>query len=120
MHPLPPISPANTRAWRDALRALPGPDAGGGVPRVLLGDFNATLDHHELRGLLDRGYADAADSTGDGLRPTWPTTGAKPPLTIDHVLLPAPVEVRRLSLHDLPGSDHRALIAELRLPPREP
>ncbi len=119
VHPLPPVSPANTRAWREALRALPGPHAGGagaGLPRVLLGDFNATLDHHELRRLLGRGYVDAADATGDGLRPTWPTTGRRPPLTIDHVLFAAPVAVRSLSLHGVPGSDHRALIAELVLP----
>lgn len=120
VHPLPPTSTLNTRAWHDALRALPGPHATGGVPRVLLGDFNATLDHHELRRLLDRGYVDAADATGDGLRPTWPTTGGKPPLTIDHILIPAPVRVRRLSLHEVPGSDHRALIAELLLPQPKP
>jgi len=116
VHPLPPISRANTRAWSDALRSLPGPRAGS-VPRVLLGDFNASLDHHELRRLLGRGYVDAADSTGDGLRPTWPTTGGRPPITIDHVLFPPPIRIRRMSLHDVPGSDHRALIAELVLPP---
>ena len=116
VHPLPPVSRANTRAWSEALRSLPGPRAGA-VPRVLLGDFNATLDHHELRRLLDRGYADAADSTGQGLRPTWPTTGGRPPITIDHVLLPSRIRIRRMSLHDVPGSDHRSLIAELVLPP---
>lgn len=115
VHPLPPISRVNTRAWRRALHNLPDPRAGT-VPRVLLGDFNATLDHHELRRLLRRGYVDAADATGDGLRPTWPTTGGRLPLTIDHVLFPTPIKVRRVSLHDVPGSDHRALIAELVLP----
>ncbi len=118
VHPLPPTSPVNTRAWRTALRDLPEPRAGG-VPRVLLGDFNATLDHHELRRLLGRGYVDAADAMGDGLRPTWPTTGGAPPLTIDHVLFPAPIKVSRVSLHTLRGSDHRALIAELLLPQRQ-
>ena len=112
VHPLPPVSRANTRAWSDALRSLPGPRAGT-VPRILLGDFNATLDHHELRRVIDRGYVDAADGTGQGLRPTWPTTGGRPPITIDHVLLPSPIRIRRMSLHDVPGSDHRALIAEL-------
>jgi len=115
VHPLPPVSTVNTRAWKKALRDLPDPDAAG-VPRVLLGDFNATLDHHELRRLLARGYVDAADATGDGLQLTWPTTGARPPLTIDHVLFPAPITVRSVNLHTLPGSDHRALIAELLLP----
>ena len=70
----------------------------------------------ELRRLLDRGYVDAADATGDGLRPTWPTTGGRLPLTIDHVLFPAPLGVRRVSLHTIPGSDHRAIVAQLVLP----
>ena len=116
VHPLPPVSRANTRAWQLALRRLPGPRAGG-TPRVLIGDFNATLDHREMRRLLARGYVDAADATGDGLRPTWPTTGRRLPLTIDHVLFPAPIRVRRVSLHTVRGSDHRAVIAELVLPP---
>ncbi|MBW3607812.1 MAG: endonuclease/exonuclease/phosphatase family protein [Actinobacteria bacterium] len=115
VHPLPPVSRVNTRAWRTALRQLPDPRAGG-VPRVLLGDFNATLDHHEMRRLLGRGYLDAADVTGDGLKPTWPTTGGRPPITIDHVLFPRPIKVARVTLHTVPGSDHRAVIAELVLP----
>jgi len=40
----------------------------------------------------------------------------RPPITIDHVRFPTPITIRRMSLHDLPGSDHRALIAELVLP----
>ncbi|HEV2060087.1 MAG TPA: endonuclease/exonuclease/phosphatase family protein, partial [Solirubrobacteraceae bacterium] len=115
VHPLPPVSRVNTRRWRSALRHLPDPRAGG-LPRVLLGDFNATLDHHEMRRLLDRGYLDAADATGDGLKPTWPTTGGRPPITIDHVLFPRPIKVARVTLHSVPGSDHRAVIAALVLP----
>lgn len=115
VHPLAPLSEANTRAWRTALRQLPGPRAGA-MPRVLLGDFNATLDHHEMRRLLGRGYVDAADASGDGLKPTWPTTGGRPPITIDHVLFPAPIKVSRVTLHTVPGSDHRAVIARLVLP----
>ena len=111
VHPLPPVSQANTRAWAAALRALPGPHAAA-VSRVLLGDFNATLDHREMHRLLARGYSDAADAMGDGLAPTW-STGRQPPLTIDHLLFSAPIMVRRVSLHTIPGSDHRALIAEL-------
>ena len=86
--------------------------AAAAVSRVLLGDFNATLDHREMQRLLARGYADAADAIGDGLQPTWPTTGGRPPLTIDHVLFAPPILVLRVSLHTIPGSDHRALIAE--------
>jgi endonuclease/exonuclease/phosphatase family metal-dependent hydrolase len=114
VHLLAPDSAAGARVWRRQLRALPGPERRG-VPRVLLGDFNATLDHRELRRVLRRGYRDAADATGDGLRPTWPVGRAAPPITIDHILLAAPVLIRRLHVLALPRSDHRALIAELLL-----
>ena len=120
VHPIPPLSGASASTWRRELRGLPGPATGGvgGVARLLVGDFNATLDHGEFRRLLARGFHDAADVTGDGLRSTWPVGSARPPITIDHVLVPATVRVRRLSVHEIPGSDHRAVIAELVLPAR--
>ena len=41
--------------------------------RLLVGDFNATLDHAALRRLLDTGYRDAASVVGQGMTPTcWP------------------------------------------------
>jgi endonuclease/exonuclease/phosphatase family metal-dependent hydrolase len=99
------------------LRELPG--AGAPRPlRVLLGDFNATLDHHELRRILDRGYADAADATGDGLRTTWPAGRRFPPeITIDHVLADRRIAPRDVTVHLVPRSDHRAVVAVLELPP---
>jgi endonuclease/exonuclease/phosphatase family metal-dependent hydrolase len=38
------------------------------------------------------------------------------PLTIDHVLVDRRAAVHRVTVHDLPGSDHRAVFADLRLP----
>ncbi len=116
VHPFPPVSRRSERAWSDVLRALPDARAGG-RPHVLLGDFNATLDHSELRAVIDRGYVDAADATGQGLRPTWPVgRHGYPPLTLDHVLVERSVGVRALSVHRIAGSDHRAVVAELGLP----
>ena len=63
--------------WRGQLRDLPGP-ADGGVPHLLIGDFNATLDNRALRDMLARGYVDAADATGTGLRPTFPVGAPDP------------------------------------------
>ena len=39
---------------------------------ILLGDFNASIDHAPFRGLLGRGWDDAAATVGKGLVPTWP------------------------------------------------
>ena len=116
VHPLPPIDRGAARDWRRALRALPPPRAGGGVGRILAGDFNATLDHGAFRELLDRGYVDAADAAGMGLKPTWPVGRRVFPIAIDHVLVPPGVRVRDVEIHEIRGSDHRAVIAELLLP----
>lgn len=101
--------------WRAGLRDLPS--TGRGTPWVLAGDFNATLDHAELRKVLDRGYRDAADVTGRGLEATWPSNRAlPPPVTIDHVLADERIGIVDYGVEDLSGSDHRAIYATLALP----
>jgi endonuclease/exonuclease/phosphatase (EEP) superfamily protein YafD len=136
VHPVPPISSEAYDLWRHDIAALPsartieGAAAGQGRTqgdeqagataarpiRILAGDFNATLDHATLRRLIGRGYADAADRTGGGLIPTWGTGGSGPPLTLDHVLVDRRCAVGRFAVHDLAGTDHRAVFAEVRLP----
>ena len=113
--PKPPWSPGATVRWRGQLSALPAP---GGSPRILAGDFNATLDHAQFRRLLRRGYLDAASQAGQGLSFTWgPRPGRRLTLlAIDHVLIDRRCAVVTTSAHWLTGSDHRALYAELRLP----
>jgi endonuclease/exonuclease/phosphatase (EEP) superfamily protein YafD len=113
--PRPPWSPGATARWRRQLSALPAPGEG---PRILAGDFNATLDHAQFRRLLRRGYTDAAGQAGNGLSLTWgPQPGRRPTLlAIDHVLIDRRCAVLTTSAHWLAGSDHRALYAELRLP----
>jgi endonuclease/exonuclease/phosphatase (EEP) superfamily protein YafD len=113
--PKPPWSPGATARWRSQLSALPAPSDS---PRILAGDFNATLDHAQFRQLLRRGYADAASQVGNGLSSTWgPQPGRRPALlAIDHVLIDRRCAVLTTSAHGLPGTDHRALYAEVRLP----
>jgi endonuclease/exonuclease/phosphatase (EEP) superfamily protein YafD len=115
VHPLPPFSQANIRDWKHSLGALPAADRRGPV-RLLIGDFNATLDHAQMRAVLGRGYADAADRAGKGLVFTWGLAEFGPPLTLDHVLVDERVAVRRVDVYDLYGGDHRAVFAHLRLP----
>ncbi len=115
VHPLPPIDRAKLAAWRADLRRLP-PAGGTRTLGVLAGDFNATLDHHELRRLLAAGYDDAAEALGEGLVPTWPTGRRLGRLTIDHVLADERVTPVRFTVHTLPGTDHRAVVADLALP----
>ncbi|WP_068922397.1 endonuclease/exonuclease/phosphatase family protein [Planobispora rosea] len=115
VHPCAPSHEHKSPCWATGLDALP--EAGGQL-RVLAGDFNATLDHLPVRELLDSGYRDAADATGQGLVPTWPQQGWEPILgvTIDHVLADRRMAVHAFSVHPLPGTDHRPVFAELGLP----
>jgi endonuclease/exonuclease/phosphatase family metal-dependent hydrolase len=117
VHPEPPRGPRSIEEWSAGLGALPG--ANEDRAQLLLGDFNATLDHDALRELIDTGYADAADRTGEGLSMTWPADRSWPPeVAIDHVLLEDGWAVRDFEVLDLPGSDHRPVYAELVIPSR--
>lgn len=112
VHTDPPVAPD----WEADLGALP--DAETSPLRILIGDFNATLDHAAFREVLDSGYSDAAETLGDGFAATWQIgRGFPPPLfVIDHVLADERIGVGGFSAHELPDTDHKAVFAELVLP----
>jgi endonuclease/exonuclease/phosphatase (EEP) superfamily protein YafD len=116
VHPAAPYSLAMVGPWRTDLANQPRATPDGPL-RILAGDFNATLDHAPLRDLIASGYRDAADAAGAGLTGTWgPYDGDRiPPVTIDHVLVDRRVGVRGVWVYPVPGSDHRAVLAELTL-----
>ena len=117
-----PRASSDRRRGHRALAARHARAAGReqGSLRLLAGDFNATLDHADLRDLLDRGYRDAAEQAGVGLRPTWPAGKDLLPalVTIDHVLADRRVRVISARSVAIPGSDHRGVLTELLLPRR--
>ena len=125
--PKPPWERSRVTLWRHELadlasfRAPAGPtgESDDGVPPVILaGDFNSTVDHGEFRRLLRSGFADAALRVGKGLVPTWGSRPGTGPglLTLDHVLVDPRCAGRGVRVFRLPGSDHRALYAEIALP----
>ena len=83
---------------------------------IIGGDYNSTPDMRQFRDLLTDGYRDAVEQTGAGFAPTFPSNTWYPPLlTIDHVLTrnAAASSIRTI---EVPGSDHRALLATIEVP----
>jgi endonuclease/exonuclease/phosphatase family metal-dependent hydrolase len=120
VHPCAPAEPALLPCWRAGLDAEPRADRNGPV-RLLLGDFNSTLDHAPLRSLLRSGYRDAAATLGDGFVGTWPYDGTRlPKVTLDHVLADPRMAIRSLDVYPIRRTDHRGVYAELTLPSAPP
>ncbi|ONI79015.1 hypothetical protein ALI144C_29150 [Actinosynnema sp. ALI-1.44] len=113
VHAVPGVDDAAT--WKAELAEMPGATTKD-KPRMLIGDFNATLDHPDLRDVISRGYVDVAQQHGSGLTPTWPAGIWPPPVTLDHFLVDSRCAVVDYQVFDLPGSDHRAAVAVLNLP----
>ena len=127
-HPCAPTGSARSRCWAEDLADQP-PGGNECLKRnsgqaecmpatttsaqILLGDFNATLDHAPLRKLLNTGYTDAAASVGMGLTPTWPYDKPIPKIALDHVLVNARVSIGSFAVHAIGGTDHRCVIADL-------
>lgn len=117
-HPVPPIY--GTEVWSGELARLRAilDRAPADRPAIAGGDFNATFDHSQFRAMLSGRFHDAAEQSGAGHLVTYPTDKRYPPLVgIDHILLADghATEVRTIPL---PGADHRALLARIRLAPR--
>ena len=84
---------------------------------IIGGDYNSTPDMRQFRDLLTNGYRDAVQQTGSGFAPTFKADSSwGPPLiTIDHILTRNAVasSVRTVKV---PGSDHRAVLATIKVP----
>lgn len=117
VHVVAPVAPGGVDPWQREITSLPEADLNQPA-RLLIGDFNATLDHAALRGLVTTGYVDAADQTGQGLHATWPTDRRPlPPLiAIDHILVDHRCAVDNVSLFAVPGTAHRAIGAQFVVP----
>ncbi|MFE6227097.1 endonuclease/exonuclease/phosphatase family protein [Microtetraspora glauca] len=117
-HPMPPV-PGQVALWKAELARLRDAvaDRPAGEALVLAGDFNASQDHAAYRGLLAAGpLHDAARTTGASRTPTWPAEGPVPPyVQIDHVVTTPDLTATATRFPALPGSDHRAVVADLDL-----
>lgn len=123
VHVLPPVD-VRIAQWRSDLAAVRKVGQQPGH-RLLIGDFNATLDHSEFRDILSSGQADGkhpglvdvAAVAGSRLTPTWPMEGLLlPGIAIDHMVVSADVNSSGYTVHQVPGTDHAAIMATLSIP----
>ena len=123
-HPRPPIN-GLADVWDDELRTLDGQLEARiqetDDPIVLGTDLNATWDMVAFRSFLGGGFSDAAELAGAGITATYPTDKEvfgvtfPPMLALDHVLVRG-ADVSSVRVVDLPGSDHRGILARVLVP----
>lgn len=115
-----PISPVDVAGWREdhaeVLSVATSVDAD-----LVVGDLNATIDHPPMRDLADAGFRSVSELANEGWQPTWPAYGVVEVLgiplprlvQIDHVLVGSRLAAVNAHAVGLPGTDHRALVAEV-------
>ncbi len=115
-HPRPPVAgwSSEFRAWQMSRIGQRAQEAA--TPVLVMGDLNATRWSAPLRRLLrDTGLRDSAE--GFGWQGTWPSglwwAGMIP---IDQVLVSPGIRVDNRRIGPELGSDHRAVVVDVRLP----
>jgi endonuclease/exonuclease/phosphatase (EEP) superfamily protein YafD len=119
---VPAPTSSGVQGWAEEFARLTGRVEGLDGPVVVAGDFNATSGNRPFRHLADTaGLRDAQDAGGGGFGGTWSLGSAWPPLLrLDHVMVARAVQVAAFRFVPPLGSDHRGIVAELRLPPDRP
>jgi len=109
-----PVLPEVARMRNAALGAAAGIARDSDLPVILLGDLNLTPDSPDFARLLDESTLRDVMS-GRRWRPTWQAGFWPLALRIDHVLVSPEVCVEAVEVGPSIGSDHRPVIAQLRL-----
>ena len=111
VHPYPPM-PTDITRWRTELVGLTDQVHADDTPQIMAGDFNATYDHAGFRDLLGSRFHDATREWGAGPAVTWPEGSRVPALfALDHVVAEKDMPVSDVVSMQVPGTDHRALVA---------
>ncbi len=119
VHMAAPLSPKLIERGGTQYMALATVVEGTSLPLVIIGDFNATVQHRRLQDLMDLDLADAHQQAGRWFGATWgqPRLALFPAmLRIDHVLMTEKIEAVHSWTEPLSGSDHRMLVVDLTVP----
>jgi endonuclease/exonuclease/phosphatase (EEP) superfamily protein YafD len=119
IHTIAPVG-GDRRSWLRALHTFRRQARAArrhGPPLILAGDFNATGGNPSFARLLrDADLRDSHVVVGRGWATTWPAGHRFPTFVrLDHILVPPGIGVRSVREGSAAGSDHRPIIADLRL-----
>jgi endonuclease/exonuclease/phosphatase (EEP) superfamily protein YafD len=111
-----PVSSRNRERREREFAVIEAAEAVRGLD-LLIGDFNASSAHRDLRRLIERGYADGHREVGCGLGLTWSRRGGGWPsvLSLDHLFTGGDVTPVAYQVLDYASSDHKAIAAEISL-----
>ncbi len=111
VHLIAPTTNGSIELWKDQYSELSAIAEAESAPLLVMGDFNATMQHRPLQVLVDTGLTDIFLDTGKGHGATWPVGGRLPwpILRLDRAL--ANSGLLPLAHHhgEAIGSDHRPI-----------
>ncbi len=113
-HPLPPVSARYLALRNEQLKLVAAEVASSDLPTIVIGDLNITPWSPAFADLLRVGNL-RDTSRGQGLQRTWPASSWLMRIPIDHVLVSNAVQATSRRVGPDVGSDHRAVVADLRL-----
>lgn len=111
LHAASPVSKARFRARNIQLISAAQLVKDTGLPTLLIGDLNTVPWDAALRPLLES--ASLQDSRARHYTATWPNFMGRWGIPIDYVLHSSHWQRLGHSVHPIPGSDHRAIVATL-------
>ncbi len=121
VHTLPPRLPEYTATWREQMAWLRTAALAEPRPLAVIGDLNATQHSRRYQRLTHAGLVSAHRRCGRGWATTFPNgVFPVPPIRLDHALVSPELVCVAIREGEGAGSDHRPLIVDLALPPREP
>lgn len=108
-------NPGTWEQWKKSLDELGALRSNTTTRYVLMGDFNATMDHTPFREFLGYRFHDASVLSGHGFTFSWPANITYVPMfaDLDHIVLDGNMSAGQCEVKKVAGSDHAALLTTI-------
>lgn len=118
VHPRTPVLPSWFAERNEQLQLAADKTRDNALPTVLIGDFNISAFSPVYTRIFEWGITLKACRKGFGWQPTWPRFFPPMMIPIDHAFVNSGFRPARFQTLDLPQSDHRAVVADVRFASR--